>query len=199
MISKEELIAFEADIAHRFEAGEVKGPIHLSGGNEDQLIRIFQEVRPHDWIFSTYRSHYHALLHGVPPDLVRERILAGHSMNLKWPEYRFFTSAIVGGCLPIAVGVAVAIRRLRAIYGEIVWCFVGDMCATTGAFHDAVQYADGWNLPIQFVVENNGHSVCTPTAETWDMCIDFSWSKRITHYLYTSPYPHWSVRKGDSF
>src|SRR6185436_14250762 len=150
-----DLIAFEREVADRFERGEIRGPIHLSGGNEEQLIEIFKQIPPDAWVFSTWRSHYHALLHGVPPEDVMEQILAGRSMNLAFPAYRFFTSAIVGGILPIACGVAAA--------GHQVWCFVGDMTASTGTFHDASLFARGHTLPIKFVIEDNGLSTNTPT------------------------------------
>lgn len=164
-MTKEELIAFEEEVAAAFSAGKINAPVHLSGGNEDQLIDIFREVSRDDWVFSTWRSHYHALLHGVPRESLMREIMAGRSMNLMFPEHRFFTSAIVGGICPIAVGVAAAIKRK----GEKrrVWCFVGDMAALGGAYYEAHAYAMGHDLPIYFVVENNGLSTNTPTWEVW--------------------------------
>ncbi len=173
-----ELQAFEREVADAFEAKRIRAPIHLSDGNEAQLIEIFQEIPPDAWVFSTWRSHYHALLHGVPRELVMAEILAGRSMMLHFPEYRFFTSAIVGGTLPIATGVAAT--------GAQVWCFVGDMAASTGAFHDAERYAIGHYLPIRFVVEDNGLSTNTPTAETWGHGV-VAVTQR---YTYTRSYPH---------
>lgn len=193
----DDLVAFESDIARRFEAGEVKGPVHLSGGNEAQLIDIFKDVERNDWVFSTYRSHLHALLHGVDPERLKGEIIAGRSMNLKFPDHRFFTSAIVGGCLPIAVGTAWAVKQR----GEKrhVWCFVGDMCATTGAFADAQNYADGFDLPITFVIEDNAHSVNTPTGEAWGKDNWGFYGKKIILYHYENTYPHWASSHGRSF
>ena len=161
----ERLRAFEQRIQEAIEAGSVKGPCHLSGGNEDELIRIFDGVQYGDWCFATYRSHYHALLHGVPEQYVLKEILAGRSMSLHSPLHRFYTPAIVGGCLPISVGVAAALKR----YGktERVWCFVGDMAASAGTFHDCEKYVVRNDLPINFVVEDNGMSTYTPTREAW--------------------------------
>src|SRR5437773_7373114 len=82
----DDLRAFERGIADDFEAGKIHAPIHLSGGNEDQLIEIFQEIKRGDWVFSTYRNHYHALLHGIPPAKIRSEILAGRSMYWSSPE-----------------------------------------------------------------------------------------------------------------
>ena len=181
----EVLRAFESEMAAHFEAGRIHAPIHLSGGNEDALIAIFRDVRPEDWVFSTYRNHYHALLHGIPPKMVRREVLAGRSMYWNSPEDRFFTSAIVGGILPIAVGVAAGIKRRGG--SERVWAFIGDMAATTGIFHESVQYADGHDLPIQFVVEDNGWSTDTPTVETWGTKPSILRSRR---YRYTRVWPH---------
>lgn len=153
------LIEFENKIAAAFESRRIRAPIHLAGGNEEQLIEIFKDIKRTDWVLSTWRSHYHALLHGVPPFMVMNEIIAGRSMALHFPEYRFLTSAIMGGILPIACGLAAA--------GERVWCFIGDMAGFSGAFHEAQQYAEGHNLPVTFVVEDNGLSTNTPTGETW--------------------------------
>ena len=109
---------------------KIRAPIHLSDGNEEQLIEIFREIAPYDWVFSTWRSHYHALLHGVPREMVMSEIMAGRSMMLHFPGWRFFTSAIVGGILPIACGVAAASKEDNQIVNPWVWCFVGDMTAS---------------------------------------------------------------------
>jgi len=68
MEGKDRLIAFEKRVADAFNAGEIKGPIHLAGGNEEELIRHFQGIGSDEWVFSTYRSHYHALLKGIHAD-----------------------------------------------------------------------------------------------------------------------------------
>lgn len=154
-----DLIEFEREVADRYERGEIRGPVHLSGGNEDQLIEIFREVKREDWVFSTWRSHYHALLHGIPPEKIMAEIIAGRSMNLNFPEHRFFTSAIVGGILPIAVGVAYT--------GGKVWCFVGDMTSTIGAFHEARQFASGNDARINWIIEDNGYSTNALTVPAW--------------------------------
>ena len=64
--TKESLIAFEEDIKAEFLAAKIHAPVHLAGGNEEQLIRIFKEVNEEDWLFLTYRNHYHCLLKGMP-------------------------------------------------------------------------------------------------------------------------------------
>ena len=187
MLTKSDLIEFEQEVANAFTAKKVNGPIHLSGGNEDQLIEIFKEIKRTDWVFSTYRSHYHALLHGVPRDWLMQQILDGHSMNIMSPEHRFFSSAIVGGCLPIAVGMARG--------GQRTWCFVGDMAATTGAFHEALQYVGGLSLNCIFVVEDNGMSCDTPTYKCWHDGMEPYQHGRKISYHYTRKWPHSGVGK----
>jgi pyruvate dehydrogenase E1 component alpha subunit len=169
MIDAQGLIAFEDDIAREIEAGKIHAPVHLSKGNEQELISIFKHIYPDDWVFSTHRSHYHALLKGVPSDLVKSEIMAGHSITLNFKEYSFFSSAIVGGILPIALGVAMG--------GQRAWAFVGDMAAETGIFHECVKYAHAHKLPIKFVVEDNGLSVNTPTDDIWG----YSYKRRFPH------------------
>ena len=181
----DDLRAFEQEIAAAFETGAIRAPVHLSGGNEEEIVAVFRDVRPTDWVFSTYRNHYHALLHRIPPDVLRATIFAGRSMYWHSPEHRFFTSAIVGGILPIAVGVAAGIKRRGG--AERVWALIGDMAATTGIFHESVQYADGHDLPIQFVIEDNGWSTDTPTVEAWGTTPP---KLRARRYRYTRTYPH---------
>lgn len=198
-MDKDSLIAFEERVRVAFEAGHVKGPVHLSGGNEEQLIEIFREVKPTDWVFSTWRNHYHALLHGIDPDWVMNEIIEGRSLSLNNAAHRFYTSAIVGGILPIAVGVAAAIKRSRG--DQRVWCFVGDMCALGGACMEATQYAASFHLPLRIVIEDNGYSTGTPTHEAWNTTkIDVAerWADWLTHYRYERTVPHYGSGKAEN-
>ena len=176
----EELIAFENDVAMLWQAGKIKAPVHLQGGNEDQLIDIFKDIKESDWVFASHRSHYHALLKGIPREDVMAAIVKGDSIKLDFPEYRFKTSGIVAGQVPQAVGVALA--------GETVWCFVGDMAAQTGMFSESLRFSQRMDLPIIFVIEDNGKSVCTPTQECWPS-LSVSGSKVIRYY-YDNTWPH---------
>ena len=106
--TKEELIAFEDEIAALFNAGKIRAPVHLYSGNEDEIIDAFRPIRAQDWVFCSWRSHYQCLLKGVPKELVRDEILAGRSISLCFPGHRIYSSAIVGGVLPIAVGAAMS-------------------------------------------------------------------------------------------
>ena len=139
----EELMAFEDEVKERYRAGEIRAPVHLARGNEERLIEVFDQVGPADWVFATYRSHYHALLHGVPRELVMRKILQGNSIHLEFPTYHFYTSAIVGGHIPLALGAALGIKR--RVYDGQVWCFLGDMAHESGACDEAIRYAANLN------------------------------------------------------
>jgi pyruvate dehydrogenase E1 component alpha subunit len=204
MMTREDLIAFEQDIADTYCAGKILAPVHLSDGNEDQLIEIFQKTKANDWIFSTWRSHYHALLHGIPKEKVREEILKGNSITLCFPEYNFFASAIVGGIIPIAVGTALAIKRKKE--DRHVWCFIGDMTAESGLFYENAKYAELHKLPITFVVEDNGQSVGTPTDVVWGYDKSQQDPEYVKHnrsniiyYKYEKKWPHVGAGKWVTF
>ncbi len=160
-----DLIAFEAEIAELFNAKKIPAVIHLYSGGEEPLINIFKGIRPQDWVLCSWRSHYQCLLKGVPPYLLKQKIVDGYSIALCFPEYRIVSSGIFGGVLPIAVGLAMSIKRTRE--NAKVHVFSGDMTAESGIFHESVKYAERHNLPIQFWVEDNGLSVCTNTQEAW--------------------------------
>jgi len=184
-VNAADLVAFEKRVADAFADKQIRGPVHLSGGNESQLIEIFKAIDPLDWVCTSYRNHYHALLHGIPKEKLFKAICDGYSMTLQFPEHRFFSTAIVGGQLSIAVGIAAAIKRLDA--PNRVWCFLGDMASTIGAFHEASQYAGRQSLPIRFLIEDNGVSCNTPTQDCWGRAGVLAETQR---YFYTRQYPH---------
>lgn len=188
MLTKAELIAFEEDIKRRFLNREIRAPVHLSKGNEDQLIEIFKEIKPEDWCFSTHRSHLHALLKGIPPDWLRNEILQGRSMHIMSAEHRFLSSSIVGGICPIALGLAMAIKW--ASEKSHVWCFVGDMASCSGIFSECARYAAGHALPITFVVEDNFYSTNTPTRQVWG---EHRRKAQVLKYEYIRGFPHTGV------
>lgn len=194
-LSAEELIEFEDEIKELYLDAKIRAPVHFSKGNEEHLIEIFKRINKDDWVFSTHRSHYHALLKGIPVAKVRQDILDKKSIHLNSREYKFFTSAIVGGILPIALGVAMGIKRKSS--SEKVWIFVGDMCAEMGVFHECIKYAKGHNLPINFVVEDNGLSVETPTQEVWK-CSEGDDCK-VLRYKYFREYPHHGIGRWVQF
>lgn len=189
-----QLAAFEDDIAAEFNAGRIKAPVHLESGNEERLIRIFRDhIQADDWLLCTWRSHLKCLLKGVPPAVLKAEIMAGHSMGLCFPDYRILSSAIVGGILPIAVGLAMGLKRQGS--ANRVICFVGDMTEASGIMHECVQYAtSAHQLPLLFVVEDNGKSTNTPTRETWGSQYELHYGytplRNVLRYQYQSKYPH---------
>lgn len=204
MITKEEMIAFEQEIADTYCAGKIRAPIHLSDGNEEQLQVIFAKVKPEDWVFSSWRSHYHALLKGIPIERLRAKILAGDSITLMDSEFRFFASAIVGGIVPIAMGTAMGEKRRGT--DRHVWCFVGDMTARTGAFHECVTYSANFDLPVTYVIEDNYVSVGTPTPTTWGepepeqvTTMPVQIAKNVWQYKYVKHWPHVGAGKWVQF
>lgn len=168
---------FSEDIQYSYQAQGLDYPVHLSGNNEDALIEIFKDYNQGDWIFSTHRSHYHWVLSGRDPVILKEKILSGNSMHVF--DDKFFTSAIVGGVFPIAVGVALALK-LKGSTNK-VFCFSGDMAFGCGIATESIRYAHNFDLPIIFVNEDNGKSVDANTEEVWG---------KVKHYKYDRIYPH---------
>lgn len=162
----EDLKEFEQEIADIYSTGVIKGPIHLRSGNEKYLIKIFEKVQPDDYKFATWANHLEALLSGIPSEAVKKRILEGKSMAMNFPEYKFFTSAIVGGIAPIALGTALALKRQGK--RQFVYCFVGDMAAMGGAVNECMRYGYYHDLPLVWVVSDNDKSVGTPTSKVWN-------------------------------
>ena len=191
--TKDDLTKYERMIADHWEAGKIKGPVHLSGGNEEQLIEIGKRIKETDWVFSTWRSHYHALIKGVSPVWLEEEILAGRSITIVSEEQRFYASAIVGAIIPIALGVAMANKRDDK--DDKVFCFIGDMAFETGGFYEAHKYAVRYDLPIVFVVEDNGVSTNTPTEATWNGEKRDVPSEKVIWYSYEKTWPHYGTGK----
>ena len=185
-MNKQQLIAFEEKIKIIYEKGKIKAPVHLSGNNETQLIKIFKKIKKSDWVFSTWRNHYHALLKGIPAKWLEKEIINGRSMGINNLKKKFYSSAIVGGILPIAMGVAKAIKLKKQ--KNKVWVFIGDMTFETGIFHECYKYSKNFNLPIKFVIEDNNMSTNTPTNKAWKK--KSKKPKDIIYYEYKRKFPH---------
>lgn len=187
--TEEELIAFENRIGDLYMDNKLPFLFHLSGGNEKELIDIFKDIKEGDYVISNHRSHYHALLHGIPPEVVEDRILNGRSMFIYDIERNFFCSAIIGGTPAIAAGIAWALKQKGS--NKKVWCFIGDGTEDNGHTYEAIRYVDGFDLPCTFVIENNNRSVETTNEERWGKTADYMWnSPSVIKYYYTCTYPH---------
>lgn len=218
--TKDRLIAFEDRIKAHWEAGNLPCLLHLCGGNEDQLIAIFKDIRPGDWVFSTHRNHYHALLAGMPADELEAAILEGRSMfsfrrarmqegfdpayDGMWDGAHLYSSAILAGTCAIAAGVAYACRWNRHPHAHLapkVWCFLGDGAEEEGHFYEAALFVEAHNLPCTFIIEDNNRQVDTDKASRRGSVQYENGNIRRNHapldafrcvkrYHYTPTYPH---------
>jgi pyruvate dehydrogenase E1 component alpha subunit len=199
-MNSEKLISFEKNIADLFNKAKIRSPIHLYSNNEKILIKIFKKIKPNDWVFCSWRSHYQCLLKGVPEKILKKEILNGKSISLCFPEYKIYSSAIVGGILPIATGVAMA-NKLKKKKSK-VFCFLGEMTAETGIMHECLKFSMNKKLPIHFIVEDNGKSVCTDTRKAWSqkkLSFENKKNKFVSYYKYKLKYPHAGAGKRVQF
>lgn len=199
MVDIKTLVTFEDEVRKLWEAGQIRCPVHFSGGNEEELLSIFREVKKDDYVFSTHRNHYHFLLHGgssarLMAELLRQPdgICRGRSGSMCTIDRgrNFFSTAIVGGGCGIAVGVAWALKQQGSTRG--VWCFVGDGAVDGGHFWEAVHYAEGQELPIAFVIEDNDRSTCTTKKARrgeWEPAY-VPYPSSCRYYGYNPTYPH---------
>ncbi|GMU79235.1 MAG: 2-oxoisovalerate dehydrogenase E1 [Acidimicrobiia bacterium] len=163
---------FEERVAALYRDGEVPGFVHLSIGQEAAAVGACWPLRPTDVITSTHRGHGHCLAKGLDPLPMFAELMAkdagtnrgrGGSMHIADPARGIFgANGIVGAGLPIAVGAATA-AQLRADGGVAV-AFFGDGAVAHGTFHEAVNLAAVWHLPVVFFCENNGYAEFSPTA-----------------------------------
>ena len=199
-ITKNDLIKFENEIIKLFNNSKIRAPVHLHYGNEENLIKVFKKIKKNDWVFSSWRSHYHCLLKGVPIKKLTQEILNGKSISLCFPEYKIYSSAIVGGSLPIAVGLALALKRKKS--KNKVYIFIGDMTSETGIAHECIKYSMNKKLPIHFIIEDNSKSVCTDTRKAWSMkklTYQKNSNKYLTYYKYNLKFPHAGTGKRIQF
>lgn len=171
-MDKEYLISFRDKVKLMWDNGKIKNPVHLPGGNEDQLIDIFENIDKEDYVFCTHRNMYHALLHGIDPDTLITEIVKDKdsptmgrsgSMCIISPKHNFYSSPIIGGNCAIAAGVAMSIKMSNK--KNKVWCFVGDCVTETGHFYESVNYVSCLDLPCTFIIEDNNRATCTSNTD----------------------------------
>jgi pyruvate dehydrogenase E1 component alpha subunit len=160
---------FEEHAAEEYTKGNIAGFLHLYPGEEAVAAGVINAIGPSDYVVSTYREHAHALMRGVPPGKIMAELFGrvdgmsggmGGSMHLFDRERRFMGGyAIVGETCPIAIGIAyaTAMRNLP----EVVVCFLGDGAVNQGTFHESLNMASLWRLPVLFVCENNHYAIGT--------------------------------------
>ncbi|MGC8529017.1 MAG: pyruvate dehydrogenase complex E1 component subunit beta [Leptospirillia bacterium] len=160
---------FEERAAMEYSRGRIGGFVHLYPGEEAIATGVIRAAEPGDYLVTTYREHVHALVRGIPPERIMAELFGkatgtsqgmGGSMHLFDRERRFMGGyGIVGETFPVAIGLAYAIacRRLP----EAVICFFGDGAVNQGTFHESLNMAALWNLPVLFVCENNLYQIGT--------------------------------------
>jgi pyruvate dehydrogenase E1 component alpha subunit len=161
---------FEARCVQLYQAQEIRGFLHLYDGQEAVAVGVASALAPGDAVVATYREHGQALARGVPMPALMAEMLGklegccrgrGGSMHVFDRERRFFGgNAIVGGGLPLAAGIALADRRLRREAATA--CFFGEGAVGEGVFHETMNLAQLWRLPLLFVCENNLYSMGVP-------------------------------------
>jgi len=160
---------FEEACAALYGAGKIRGFLHLYIGQEAVAAGAMPALRADDSVLATYREHGHALARGVPMPVLMAEMFGrregcsrgrGGSMHVFDAERRFFGgSAIVGGALPLAVGFALAERYNGS--DRIVACFFGEGAVAEGVFHESMNLAALWKLPVLFLCENNLYAMGT--------------------------------------
>ena len=160
---------FEETCAESYTEQKIRGFLHLYDGEEAVAAGIIPLLDPKDRLVATYREHGHALARGVPMGAILAEMYGkaegcaggrGGSMHLFSRDHNFYGgNAIVGGGLPMAVGLALADKM--QISGAVTTCFFGEGAVAEGEFHESLNLASLWNLPLLFVCENNGYAMGT--------------------------------------
>jgi pyruvate dehydrogenase E1 component alpha subunit/2-oxoisovalerate dehydrogenase E1 component len=162
--------AFEARCAELYQAEKIRGFLHLYDGQEAVAVGVMQALEPRDAVIATYREHGQALARGIPMRPLMAEMLGklegtcrgrGGSMHIFDRATRFYGgNAIVGGGLPLSLGVALADAMQKR--AAVTACFFGEGAADEGEFHESLNLASLWRLPVLFVCENNRYSMGTP-------------------------------------
>ncbi len=160
---------FEDKCAELYTQEKIRGFLHLYDGEEAVAVGVIPLLEKEDRIVATYREHGHALARGIPMNAIMAEMLGkaegcsggrGGSMHLFSREANFYGgNAIVGGGLPLAVGLALA-DKMQA-QAAVTACFFGEGAVAEGEFHESLNLASLWNLPVLFVCENNGYAMGT--------------------------------------
>lgn len=161
---------FERTVQELYRKGELPGFIHLYVGEEATAVGVGAHLRPEDWITSTHRGHGHALVKGVPPNILLAELAGkamgccggrGGTMHLYCPSVGLFgTNGIVAGGIPAAVGLGIS-AKIRGT-NQIAVAFFGDGAVNHGAFHESLNFAGIQRAPVVFVCENNLYATCMP-------------------------------------
>ena len=184
----DKLVAFERRIADLWEDGQLPFLIHLCGGNEKMLCRIFEGIKPSDWVLSTHRNHFHYLLKGGSESDLEYKIRAGRSMFVFDKSLNFLSSAILGGMCGVAAGIALGIK-LAGCDSKVI-CFVGDGAADNGHLYEAAQFVEQSSLPCRFIIEDNNRSCGVTIKQRGGYTGVLNQLTCVHQYGYVPTYPH---------
>ena len=170
-----EIRSFEEKAEELYIRGMVHGTMHLSVGQEASAVGAVSALEPDDYILSTHRGHGHCIAKGADIKLMMAEFLGketgycrgrGGSMHIADVEAgNLGATGVVGDGIPISVGVGLSIKLQRQ--DRIVLCFFGDGAANTGSFHEALNMASIWKLPVVFLCENNQYAMSTPVKKAF--------------------------------
>jgi TPP-dependent pyruvate/acetoin dehydrogenase alpha subunit len=162
----------EERIGWLFTRNLTMGTAHLSIGQEACAVGVLAAAQPDDYVVSSHRGHGHLIAKGADPARLLAEVCGrvtgfcrgkGGSQHIAVREIGFLgTNGITGGGLPVATGAALAAKTQRT--GQVVFAFCGDGATNQGSFHEALNMASIWKLPIVYVCENNGYAMFTPSA-----------------------------------
>jgi pyruvate dehydrogenase E1 component subunit alpha len=165
---------FEERAARAYTEALIGGYCHLNLGEEAAVVGLMAALKPTDYLFTNYREHGYALMRGIDPNRVMAELYGrvdgvskgwGGSMHMFDVTHRLLGGyGIVGGQLPLATGAALAVDYRDG--DEVVMCTMGDGTAAIGAFHESLNIAALWNLPIVYVIINNGLGMGTTVAKS---------------------------------
>jgi len=166
--------AFEEQADQSYIEGKVHGTIHVSIGQEASSVGSISALQPDDYILSTHRGHGHCLAKGADPKLMMAELFGkdagycrgrGGSMHIAdIAGGNLGANGVVGGGNPMAVGVGIALKMMKQ--NQVVVCFFGDGAFANGAFHESMQLAVLYNIPVIFICENNQYAMSFPTGES---------------------------------
>lgn len=190
--------AFEEKVSELYAANHIVGLLHLGIGQEGVAVGACSALRAKDVVFGSHRSHGHAIAKGADPNRLMAELAGrvtgycrgkGGSMHVVAGEAGFVTATgIVGGTIPLALGAAF-VSKERA-EGNVAAVFFGDGAGQTGGFHESLNIASLWKLPVIFVCENNGYAEFTPLSS-------HTLVERLARHAETYGIPHVTVDGND--
>ncbi len=190
--------AFEEKVSDLYARGHISGLLHLGIGQEGSAVGACSILRDDDYVLGSHRAHAHALAKGADPERLMAELAGrstgycagkGGSMHLVALECGFVTATgVVAGSIPLGLGTALAGQQ--AGMGQVTVVFFGDGAGQAGPFHESLNLASLWKLPLVFLCENNGYAEFTPLSAHTNI-------ERLTHYADTYQIPSTTVEGND--